>query len=862
MKRMHTLRSHLLVTIVLAVVCGLANPAQAQIIDLSGFSTLKNGFEVRLMPEASTSVVAALVLVRTGYASESEAKKGFSHLLEHLVFAGTAERTREGIQREVRDLGGYINGFTRDDYTGYLVVGHRDHLGQLLDILADILFNSTIEEQAVTEAREVVLEEIRRSQSRPGVREEEMFQALLYEGSSYAATGLGNEITVSAANRDEITEFYGRTYRPDNMILLLMGGFEPGIAGAEVRRAFGDAPMGGQTREVVMPADPLAERTYFLYSDMPDVRVRIGFAGPDPRSEDARTMELLAGVLGGGDGVLDRALKGAGMQPRSVSASLSINRGFSRFLISAVLPAGSDPAAARMVLSEAVPAALELDDLANRVAQTRESMVAGEVMGREKLHYYLMGKAPWVIAGSPGQGFSSGRWDGLTVEDLSQAARKYLIAKPYTALLTVPESAKEKAAARERTVRAEAMLDNGLRVIAEQRPGSAVFALHLMTRHRMAVEPPGKSGIADFLHRLLPLGTYNRSREDIESALRKLGVSLSTAGNPMVPFGDFYTSRLYSYIRLECVEDRALEAVTLLSDMVANPLLEEESIEEVRSRLLEFIAYLEASSGDLASGVLAEALYSPVLGVDVYGTEASVSGITREDLQAFHGSYFTGRNLIVSVVSGMPPAESIGLVERFFNELPAGDRAEVPPVPLTEAPRFFERELGKPQGALAAGSVTGDLDRDDAPALAIASGLLNTRFYEELREKEGLAYSLGASLGNVGERAVFTLSMGTSPDKLQRAREGVRAQIEAARQASVHQADLTREINGLVGRLQMRMLSSINRAYYLGISIRDRLPHTFGEDYRERLLTLTPEDVERVMRRYLPEANLVEVVVR
>lgn len=835
---------------------------RAEIIDLSGMSTLKNGFDVRLMPETSTPVVAALVLVRTGYASEIASKSGFSHLLEHLVFAGTGKRTKDSIQREVKDLGGYINGFTRDDYTGYLIVGHRDHLGKLMEILADILFDSTIKEQAVVEAKEVVLEEIRRSQSRPGTKEEELFQSLLYEGSSYARTGLGNETTVRAAGRDEIADFYFRAYRPDNMILLLKGGFDPDEAMKAVREAFGGEGMGGGSPDVVKPVPPLSKRTYLFASAMPDVRVRMGFAGPDPRSSDAQALELLAAVLGGREGILDRALKGAGMQPRSVSATLSLNAGFSRFVVSAVLPSGSDPAAAHMVLLEAIPAALTVDYFADQVTQTRESLVAGEVLGREKLHYYLMGKAPWVVAGSPGQGFSAGRWDDLTHEDLAAAARKYLVNAPFVALLTVPESMRSDYSGPKGPVRAEAMLDNGLRVVAEQRPGSPVFALHVMTRHRLAVEPEGKTGIADFLHRLLPLGTFNWNREDIESTLRKLGVSLSTAGNPMVPFGDFYTSRLYSYIRLECVDDKARSAVTLLSDMMINPLLEEKAVEETRSRILDYITYRGSNPGTLASGALAQKLYSPVLAADVYGTESSISGISKEDLLEFHGRYFTGLNLIISVVSGLPPEESIALVEEFFRELPAGKEADVPPVPLTVDSDLLEMELGKPQGALAVGSVTGDMDRGDAPALAIASRLLNTRLYEELREKEGLAYSLGASLGEVGGRAVFTLSMGTAPDKIQRAREGVRVQIEAARNASVTKKELEREINGLVGRLQMRMLSSINRAYYLGVAARLGLTHTFGEDYRERLLTLTTEDVERVTRRYLPDGNLVEIVIR
>jgi len=835
---------------------------RAEVIDLSGMSTLKNGFDVRLMPDTSTPVVAALVLVRTGYAGESASKSGFSHLLEHLVFAGTGKRTKGSIQKEVKDLGGYINGFTRDDYTGYLIVGHRDHLGQLMGILADILFNSTIKEQAVVEAKEVVLEEIRRSQSRPGTREEELFQSLLYEGSSYAATGLGNETTVRAVEKDEIIDFYRGTYRPDNMILLLKGGFDPAEAMDAVRESFGSESMGQKRPNVLKPVPLLSERTYILAGAMPDVRVKIGFTGPDPRSSEAQALELLAAVLGGREGVLDRALKGAGMQPRSVSATLSLNAGFSRFVVSAVLPSGSDPAAAQMVLLEAIPAALALGDFPDQVTQTRESLVVGEVLGREKLHYYLMGKAPWVITGSPGQGFSSGRWDDLSPEDLTEAARKYLVSAPFVALLTIPESMRSDYSGPKGPVRAEAMLDNGLRVVAEQRPGSPVFALHVMTRHRLAVEPEGKAGIADFLHRLLPLGTYNRSREDIESTLRKLGVSLSTAGNPMVPFGDFYTSRLYSHIRLEGVEDKARSAVTLLAEMMMNPLLEEKAVEEVRSRILDYISYRSSSPGTLASGALAQRLYSPVLGADVYGTESSISGMSREDLLEFHRRYFTGQNIIISVVSGMPPEEAIALLEEFFKELPAGEKADVPLVPLTVTSDLLEMELGKPQGALAAGAVTGDLDRKDAPALAIASGLLNTRLYEELREKEGLAYSLGAFLGEVEGRAVFTLSMGTAPDKIQRAREGVRAQIEAARKASVTEKELEREINGLVGRLQMRMLSSINRAFYLGVATRKGLTHTFGEDYRERLLALTPEDVERVTRKYLPDGDLVEVVVR
>jgi zinc protease len=296
--------------------------------------------------------------------------------------------------------------------------------------------------------------------------------------------------------------------------------------------------------------------------------------------------------------------------------------------------------------------------------------------------------------------------------------------------------------------------------------------------------------------------------------------------------------------------------------MVQNPSLSDQDVEEVRGQMLDFVSYRSARPDKVASAMLAKKLYGGVLSPDVYGSAESISSITGDDLRGFYEQYLTGRNLIISVVSGMKPEDSIALVEENFSQLPAGQKNEVAAIPLTSDSSMVEVDLGKPQGALAAGAVTGEAPAADIPALVIASGLLNVRLVEQLREKEGLAYSLGASLGEVDGRVIFTFSMGTAPDKIDRAREGLREQVEAARKATVKREDMEREINGLVGRLQMRMLSSINRAYYLGVATRERLAHTFGERYRQQLLALTPEDIERVSDKYLPRDVLIEAVVR
>ncbi|GBE14568.1 MAG TPA: insulinase family protein [Proteobacteria bacterium] len=863
---MSSIRQKTWACIFLVVVVGFPaiSPALPSASEVTGYHVLENGLDVRLLPGQSTPMVATLVLVKTGYAREDLTDSGYSHLLEHLVFGGTASRDKDRIQREVRDLGGYINGFTRDDYTGYILVVHRDNLFKGLGLLSDMLFHSTLSESSVAEARRVVVEEIKRHESRPDARLNEMRQALLYAGSAYERTGLGNELTVTNVTREALLDYYRNTYRPNNMILLMAGGFNASSALDSLGKTFGRESAGGFLSKVVPPPPLEGKRVFFLRTGLPDIRIMLGFNGPAPRGDDSETLDLLSEVLGGSGGLLQRALENAGMTLRGVSAALAINQGFSRYVISVTLPEGSDPQAALQVVLEAIPDAMKAGLPEDIVNNARESLVSGEIMGMEKVHYYLMGKASWAVDGSAGQGFSPGRWDNLGPGDLERAAGKYLEDRPYVALIAVPNRASgATTGTSDLKRRAEATLANGLTVVAEQRPESQVFALHLITRHRSSLEPEGKAGISGFLFRMFTEGTFERSREEIQSLIRQLGISFSTAGNPISPFGDFYTSRTYSYLRMECLQENAKKATGLVADMLQNPLLAEDRIEAVRSRILDFIAYKDAVPEDVASKELARSLYGGILSPDVLGTRESVSSISEADLRAFHGAFITGRNIIVSVVSGLPPKDAIAIVESYLSDLPPGQGCMDPNLSPTKGAVLVMRDLGKPQGALALGALGPGVDPGDRPAMAVVSGLLNQRLYKNLREKEGLAYSVGASVGDLYGRDLFVLSMGTSPEKMERARVDARREIDGAKFLEVTPAELKNMVNAMTGRLQMRMMSSINRAFYLGLAKRNGLKHTFGDDYRKILLDLTPADVKRAAAKYIPDSDLlVEVVVR
>ncbi len=830
--------------------------------DITGIHMLGNGLEARLYERPDTSLFSALVLVKTGYAYEAASRRGYSHLLEHLVFAGTSSRTKKMIMKDVERAGGYINGFTRADYTGYIVVGHKSRFNELMDLLSDMLFRSILEKAALEEAREVVLEEVLRDRSRPTARIDGLFQRLLYTGTPYAYSGLGSEQSITSATVGQIQTYYHDTYRPDNMVLLVAGGLHEKKMLEVLNGTFGKARPGSARQVSIGIPVITGSRVGTLRAEVPDVQVKVGFAGPDSRDNDVEALELLSQVLGGSGGLMEKALSTAGMKPRSVDVFLRLNHGFSRFVVSVDLPAETDPGAALEVVLTALEGIGRKGISQEEVNRTRDAMVFSEMVGREKIHYFLMEKAPWVISGSPGQGFSAGRWDHLGPEDLDEVVRSYLVGSPYTSLLVVPSNRAVNVQDTGKVSFGRRVLDNGLTVLAEQRPGSQVFALHLMTRQRSELEPEGKAGIVDFMHRMLPRGTDERSHDQIEDDLRRLGASLETTGDPMSPFGDFYTSRTYSFLKMQSLIDRSDAASTLAAEMVTSPSFPEAEVEEVRGRMLDLVSYMDLKPSSVASRLLAGRLYDGVLAPDVLGRAETIKSITRQDLQDFHKSYFTGRNLILSIVSGLPVDEAFAIAEAYFASIPEGPPITVKQIPLTREPETIRSKLGKPQGAIAVGAVTGKVDDKSLPALAVGSAILGRRMSASLREREGLAYSVGSSISVVGDRAVFLLSMGTAPDKIERARKSIRRELEVISRSPVSAEEIEMVVSSAVGRVQMRMLSSINRAYYLALAEKKGLSHQFGEKYRDALLRVTPADVRSVLSAYLPGKNVVTAIVR
>ncbi|HSD50710.1 MAG TPA: pitrilysin family protein, partial [Candidatus Methylomirabilis sp.] len=304
-------------------------------------------------------------------------------------------------------------------------------------------------------------------------------------------------------------------------------------------------------------------------------------------------------------------------------------------------------------------------------------------------------------------------------------------------------------------------------------------------------------------------------------------------------------------------------ALALLAEILTEPRFALEDVGKVRTDLRAFVEAGAEQPRRMAEALLYRTLVpNHPLGTRIYGTAASIGTLSREQLLALREQYLAANNLIVSIVSGLPAGTAIAATQEALSTIPSGSVAPAPPpLPVSRAIREVQEHLGKPQAQLLFGKVLPPVSERERFALEIAGSVLSARLFGMLREKEGLAYSIDAGVSFPQGGTLLVIGMGTAPQKVQQAKAGILRELKAAAESPPTKEEIERRANGLAGRLAMRMLSSINRAFYLGVAEFRGLPLGYWETYRQSLLSVTPEEVAEVLRKYFSQDAYVLAIV-
>jgi predicted Zn-dependent peptidase len=260
-------------------------------------SVLPNG--IRILTERMPHVrsVAVGVWVETGSRHEPEPRGGVSHLIEHLVFKGTATRSAEVIARTMDSVGGQMDAFTTKENTCFYVQVLDEHLPLAVDLLSDILLHPLFDAEELEREKSVVLQEIRMVEDTPDDVIHDLFAAQVWGAHPLARPILGTRDLVTGFSRDAIADYFAAEYVPPRIIIAVAGN----VTHEHVVDLFG-AGFNGYTRDAAPRAAQAAALTpsvNIVHKALEQVHLVMGFPGLAHAAPERYAMFVLNDVIGG-----------------------------------------------------------------------------------------------------------------------------------------------------------------------------------------------------------------------------------------------------------------------------------------------------------------------------------------------------------------------------------------------------------------------------------------------------------------------------------------------------------------------------------------------------------------------------------
>jgi len=247
------------------------------------------------MPHLESATLG--VWVGTGSRNERPDEHGISHLLEHMAFKGTKRRNARQIVEAIEAVGGDLNAATSIESTAYYARVLKADVPLALDVLADILSDSTFEPQELQREQNVIVQEIGAVEDTPDDLVFERMHETAFPGQPVGRSILGTPETVRSIDAPRLRAYLARNYRGPNMLVAAAGAIEHETIVAEAEKRFAD--FNGPAAPAPDPAR-FDGGTRVEKRDLEQVHIALALQGVSTRDEQLYNLQVFTSVLGGG----------------------------------------------------------------------------------------------------------------------------------------------------------------------------------------------------------------------------------------------------------------------------------------------------------------------------------------------------------------------------------------------------------------------------------------------------------------------------------------------------------------------------------------------------------------------------------
>jgi predicted Zn-dependent peptidase len=405
-------------------------------------------FERTVLDSGATVVTERMSEVRSvsvgfwfdvGSRDEPDAIAGTSHFLEHLLFKGTPTRSAKDIANAFDAVGGDVNAFTGKEYTCYYSRVLDDDLPMALDVLSDMILNSSLEPAELESERRVILEEIAMHEDAPDELVHDLFYRAMWDGYALGRPVLGFNETVSRVRRDEVATYWNDRYSPANLVVAASGRVQHEELAERIDTLFGDRRIGPRTDRAGPAPEP---KIQVDVHNRPTEQAHIvmGTEALNRADADRHALTVLDTVIGGG---MSSRLFQEVREKRGLAYSVYSYRSLFADTGTFAVYAGTTPQNAQTVMDIVRS---ELDAiLSEGITETELARAKGHIKGS----LVLSGEDPGSRMNRLGrQQLTNGeilsidelieRFDTLTMDDVARVAQRVLGSRKFKTTVVGP----------------------------------------------------------------------------------------------------------------------------------------------------------------------------------------------------------------------------------------------------------------------------------------------------------------------------------------------------------------------------------------------------------------------------------------
>jgi len=400
-------------------------------------------------------------------------------------------------------------------------------------------------------------------------------------------------------------------------------------------------------------------------------------------------------------------------------------------------------------------------------------------------------------------------------------------------------------------------LANGLKVLVVLHHEQPSVSFRLILRAGTLQEPADKPGVANFMAGLLNQGTKTKSAGQLADAIESAGGVIGPgSGNEL------------AFISGAVIKDQTDLMLALASDMAQNPAFDQQEIDRRKSQTLSSLDVSYDDPDYLANLIIERLVYGfHPYGRPSEGTKESIRRLTRDDLVAFHRTWFVPNNALLAIVGDLTASEAFAAAEKAFGSWP---RKDLPAVPIIDPPPPTRRLIvvdrpGSAQTEIRVGQLAVSRSHKDIVPLDLAIRILGgegaNRLFGVLRSDRGLTYGASADFNTFQQSGDIVAETDTrSPATAEALRLTVQEFFKLQKEP-VNPDELQGAKDFLAGNFPLTIESP-------GAIATQVLAHMFYgidpaeiETFRDRVARVTTMDIQRVVREFLKPDQLSIVLV-